>query len=268
MLWLHGRGKAGPFIQCLHFSFGVGACLAPLVEVYFTGGTDSSRIRFAFWASAAAFVPVSLWILALPSPSRESAAAKSGSAKSAAPLTRREWAIALLAALLLALDVGAEIAYGGFSFLYGHVALGMPERAAAELTSLFWGALAVGRFLAIFVSLRWTPGRMLVVSLLGTFAASVAITFDFFSVPLLWAATFLYGLSQACVFPTVIALVESFMDLSGKTATVVVFGASLGELFVPLVLSELFRIQERTRNPEVLQYLVWILVLCAVSDLI
>ncbi len=275
MMWLHGS-ESGPFIQALHFFFGVGACLAPLLEVWFTAGTDGTRIKWAFWTCAAAFVPVAVWILCLRSPPRPEPKGSKGSnnnkgemsSSMVLPLrtgpTRREWMIVLLAGLLLALDVGAEIAYGGFIFLYGVEFLGMEERSASELTSLFWGALALGRFLAIFISMRWTPGRMLLVNLLGCFLASSMIAMDVYSERMLWVATFFYGLAQASVFPTVLALAESFMDVSGLTATVIVFGASLGEMVVPLILSVLFKSKDR----RVLIWLVWILVIDAVLSLL
>ena len=52
--------------------------------------------------------------------------------------------------------------------------------------------------------------------------------------PSLWAAVALFGLSMAAIFPTAITHMERVMAVSGRTISVLVVGASLGEMLIPL----------------------------------
>ena len=65
IVWLHGK-KVGPFMNGLHFFFGVGAFLSPILaaQVILITGT----VGGAYWLFALLVLPVALWILRLPSP--------------------------------------------------------------------------------------------------------------------------------------------------------------------------------------------------------
>jgi len=65
LVWLH-RDRVGPFMNGLHFAFGLGAFLAPIViaqAMLFSGG-----IRGAYWALALLMAPPLFWLWPLQSP--------------------------------------------------------------------------------------------------------------------------------------------------------------------------------------------------------
>ena len=65
IVWLH-RPNVGPMMNALHFFFGVGAFVAPLIVaqvILFSGG-----ISWAYWIFALTLLPIALWIGRLPSP--------------------------------------------------------------------------------------------------------------------------------------------------------------------------------------------------------
>ncbi len=65
LLWLHGS-KVGPFMNGLHFFFGVGAFVAPILVAQVT--RLSGDIHWVFWSFAIINLPIALWIWRLPSP--------------------------------------------------------------------------------------------------------------------------------------------------------------------------------------------------------
>lgn len=56
----------------------------------------------------------------------------------------------------------------------------------------------------------------------------------------LWTVAAGFGLSMASIFPTALNVVGSVLDLNGKVATIMVVGASLGEMALPLAAGWLF----------------------------
>lgn len=190
-------------------------------------------------------------------------------------VTRQELGLIALTSLLLLLYVGAEVTFGGFALTYAVEARGMSEGAAQYLTAAFWGALAVGRLLAVPQSTRQSPARMLGLDMLGCLIAcavlgasalgggwggkgvvDVDVDVDAteasggpmhgtdaeregWRTALLWLASCLMGLSMASVFPTAITHAEEGIMVSGRVAAVFVVGAAVGEMLVPVITSSL-----------------------------
>ncbi len=99
--------------------------------------------------------------------------------------------------------------------------------------------IALGRFLAVFVSMRLSPKQMLCIDFLGCVFWSVILLLVNVRF-VLWLSSALFGLFMASIFPTLLTLAESFMPISGKVATVFVVGASLGELALPAAVGHMF----------------------------
>jgi FHS family Na+ dependent glucose MFS transporter 1 len=143
--------------------------------------------------------------------------------------------------LFLLLYVGLEVAIGGliFSFSFKHGIL-KSKSLAAYLTSTFWGSFCVGRFLSIPLSMCVRAYRILVMDLLGCLIGAAILTFVATSVQAwLWIGTSILGFCMAAVFPSTMSWAETFMHISGKTASILVVGASLGEMTIPLVIGTL-----------------------------
>ena len=116
-------------------------------------------------------LPVALWLSRFPSPVPPKNARvlpeDSGHLSESDPAAVPAHAgagrakIVLLIALLLLFYVGAEVAFGGWIYTYA-VALDLSDvTTAAYLTSAFWGALTVGRLLAIPLATRFRPRSIL-----------------------------------------------------------------------------------------------------------
>ena len=65
LVWIHGR-NVGPFMNALHFLFGLGAFFGPIIVAQTV--MMSGDINLAYWVVALILVPVVVWVLRVPSP--------------------------------------------------------------------------------------------------------------------------------------------------------------------------------------------------------
>ncbi|KFO30513.1 Sodium-dependent glucose transporter 1, partial [Fukomys damarensis] len=240
--------KGAPHMQALHFSFALGAFLAPLLAKLALGTTVSAENHtepdlhppalnqspeagpdplFAapddlnlLWAYASVgaytfVVSVFLFALFFKKPS------KHGKSTASAQVSRRaKYHKALLCLLFM------------FFFFY----VGAQESEAAGLNSIFWGTFAACRGLAIFFATCLQPGTMILLSNIGSLVSSLfLVLFD--KNPLcLWIATSVYGASMASTFPSGISWLEQYTSINGKSAAFFVIGGALGEMAIPAVI--------------------------------
>lgn len=175
----------------------------------------------------------------LPAGAAAAADAAEAGAGGAALATRHRTVVALTA-LLLGIYVGCETGFGGFVTAYDVIALGMTEREGQLMAGAYWAAIMVGRIAAIPISLYLPPHRYLAASMGGCVAACLLMLFGQTSGGALWVGSILYGLCMACVFPTAIALAETFFPVHGGDATWFVVGSAVGEWVLPFIVSSLF----------------------------
>lgn len=233
LMWLY-RGRVGPYMNALHFFFGLGAILSPLIIAQTASANGS--IAWAYWILAFLTLPIALWLGRLPSPQ----AYDGKEAESSAELNV---VLIGLVAVLLFLYVGAEASYGGW--VYTYTINQFPEVAvsnAALLTSAFWGALTVGRLVSIPLAMRLKPGLVLVSDLLGCLLSVGAIVVWSNSIAVVWAGTLFLGFFMASFFPTTVTLAGQRMQISGKVSGWFFVGAGAGGMFLPWLIGQLFDI--------------------------
>ncbi len=236
VVWVHGR-KVGPYMNALHFFFGLGAFLSPIIVAQalpLEGG-----IRLAYWVLGALMLPVAVSVAMVPSPVAGSARLTAeGRAQTTGNLNDR--LLLLLLPLFFFLYVGVEGSFGSWIATYARATGLGDEAAAAYLTSAFWGALTLGRLLSIPLALRFSPRQVLAFDL-GSCFLSVLVLLLWPGVPLAtWAGTFGAGLGMASVFPTTLSLAERHLTITGSITSLFFVGASLGGMALPWVIGQLF----------------------------
>ncbi|KAM5326229.1 sodium-dependent glucose transporter 1 [Glossophaga mutica] len=260
-------GDAGaPHMQALHFSFALGAFVAPLLaklalstpvaagnhteagvprsslnqsseadsESLF-GVPDNLSLLWAYVIIGTYIFVVCIFLFALFL--KESS--QQEKAKPSAQRSRRaKYHNALLCLLFVFFFfyVGAEVTYGSYLFSFAVTHAGMAESEAAGLNSIFWGSFAACRGLAIFFATCLRPGTMIVLSNIGSLVSSLFLVLFNKNVACLWIATSVYGASMATTFPSGISWVEQYTTIHGKAAAFFVVGASLGEMAIPAVI--------------------------------
>lgn len=220
LLWVHGR-ESPPWISALHFCFGLGNTLVPLVLVAVLALTG--HFAWAFWA-VALYALLLLWPLArLPSPT--------------APLPRADdapeppadaWRLALFL-FMFGLYVGLEITFAGWVTAYATLG-GMPGEEAAILATLFWLALSAGRLLAIPLLRRFSPWWVLRGCLALGLATALLLQLGW--LPLAFVSL-LFGLAASAIFPTLFGLSNQLMTMSGRTTGLIFLAAGIGAMAVP-----------------------------------
>lgn len=235
LVWVHGDGVA-PYMNALHFFFGVGAFLSPIVVARALALTGD--IVWAYWVLALLVLPVAAVLLCLPSPPAPTRGADASEAGEG--VVRGAPLLVAFVAVFFFLYVGAEGSFGGWIATYAQVMdLGTAE-TAAYLTSAFWGALMVGRLLSIPLTARFRPRQVLTVDLIGCLL-SVGLVMLWPSVAwVVWAGTFGAGLFMASIFPTMISLAGRRMTITGKITAWFFVGGSLGGMTLPWVIGQLF----------------------------
>ena len=210
----------------LHFSFGLGAFVAPLVlarVLSVTGG-----IQWVFWIFALLSLPLIIWLWGLPEPHAQSEDEKNGRP----PIPFLPVALLVLAFLLY---VGAEVGFGNWIYTYAwKLGLGTAI-TAAYLTSAFWGTFTVGRLLGVWISTHLRSTTILFVDLLGCLASLGVIMLWGDSRLALWA-----GLFMASVFPTTLVLAGERMRVTGSITGWFLFGGGVGGMILPWVIGQAF----------------------------
>jgi FHS family Na+ dependent glucose MFS transporter 1 len=225
-------------MNALHFFFGVGAFLAPLIialVIRFSSGANLA----AYWALALLVLPVGLALLRIGSPVSE--AEDEGDEDNG---NKRYSANGSLLILMIAafffLYTGAESGFGDWIATYIETMdLGTAE-VAAYLTSAFWGALTVGRLLAIPLALRFKPGTLLFADLGGCIVSLALILLWPGSLTVAWIAACGMGLSMASIFPTMISFAERRLTITGQVTSYFFVGASTGGMGLPWLIGQLF----------------------------
>ncbi len=230
LIWVH-RDKVGPFMNGLHFTFGLGATISPLLIVpiiRWTGG-----IAWVYWMLALLNLPVALFLFNLPSPSSIVEDEAEGG-------KRVDYLLVVLIAAFLFLYVGAEMGFGNWVATYAQ-AMDLADTAtAAYLTSAFWGVFTVGRLIAIPIAAVWLPRRILWVNLSGALASLALIVMLPGATWALWVGAMGLGLFLASTFPTMFSLAERHLPLTGKLTSKFFMGISLGGMILPWLIGQLF----------------------------
>ncbi|NWI95153.1 MFS4B protein, partial [Pitta sordida] len=276
--------EAGPHMQALHFSFAAGAFVAPILAKMALGGSESKELPAAEktnqsvlksvpTASAASATPalqhhleedflwsyvvigtylllISIFFFILCSKGN-SARDKSKNSQQKGMFAKYHYALIGLLFVFFLFYVGAEVTYGSYIFTYAKVFAEMKENEAAALNSVFWGAFAACRGVAIFGAAFLYPGTMIVLSLLASLVSSSALAFFAHYRALLWVGSAVYGASMATVFPSGISWIEQYTVVQGKSASLFVIGAALGEMCIPAVVGYL---QGRFHHIPVIMY--------------
>jgi FHS family Na+ dependent glucose MFS transporter 1 len=251
LVWTH-RQRATPYLNALHFFFGVGAFLSPMIVAMSLRLT--SGISWAFWALAFFGAPIALWLLRLPSP----VSPHSLQEQQAQP-TKGILVVAIAA--FFALYVGAEASFGGWIYTYA-LALGMGGvDSAAYLTSAFWGSFTIGRLAAVPLASRFQPRAILLAGLLGSLFWIGLIALLPANQTVLWLSSLGYGLAMAALFPTMLAFAGQRMALSGHITRWFFVGAGLGGMSLPWLIGQLFT----AYGPTVMIFAILIDLLLALS---
>jgi FHS family Na+ dependent glucose MFS transporter 1 len=254
LMWTHGR-RVGLLMNGLHFFFGIGSLVAPIVFALVIGATGS--ISWIYWSFALLMLPIAAWLWTLPSPSIRIESPNNRSERTPLPL------VGLFVACFV-FYVGAEASYGNWIFTYTTTLNLATETEAAYLTSVFWGFFTIGRLLGIGISARRRSRTILYMDLVGCLLSMGVILLWPSSFIALWIGTLGLGLSMASIFPTTLVFARERMHLSGKVTSWFLVGSGIGSMFWPWLIGQLFE----PVGPRVTMTIIFITILINLSALV
>jgi len=246
--WTHGE-KVGPFMNALHFFFGLGAFVSPLIVGQVI--TIEGGYRWAYWVLAAFGLLVGLSMLTMrgsPEPIHARSGEKVQKEAGSFPYPQ-----VIAAMLFLFFYVGAEIAFGGWIYTYATSLNLATISAAAYLTSAFWGAFTVGRLVSIPVATRFKPKQVIPVAVLGCLVMLIVVILFPGSTAVLWIATAGLGFCMAPVYPTGFTLAGQSVNLTGRISAIILLGDSFGGMILPTLVGQVIE----GSGPGAMVYLVF-----------
>jgi FHS family Na+ dependent glucose MFS transporter 1 len=242
LLWLHGE-KVGPFMNALHFFFGLGAFISPLILDRARVATGD--IHWLFWLCALICIPLAAWLWFLPDPSSAAHTAKGESAGSFPMFP------VFILVVLFVLYVGLELGFGNWVYTYALKLKLANESSAAYLTSAFWGAFTLGRLLGVWTAARARSQTILFIDLIGCIASTAVILLWRDSTLALWIGAIGLGLCMASIFPTVLMLAGERIHVTGAITGLFLVGSAIGSAFLPSLIGQVF-----DSNPRIMPVIV------------
>ncbi len=228
--WVHGDGVP-PFMNGLHFSFGVGSFLSPILLAQIISITH--EIYWVFWIIALLTLPLAIWFWFLPEPS----AHLKSDEQDHSPIP---FLPVMLVVLAFVVYVGAEVGFSNWIYTYATTLNLATAVTAAYLTSAFWGLFTIGRLLGIWTAARFSPRSILFTDLGGCFASLCLIILGRASAPLLWVGSSILGLSMASIFPTILILAGKRLRVTGTITGWFLVGSGAGGMLLPWLIGQAF----------------------------
>ncbi len=229
LVWLHGR-SVGPFMNGLHFCFGLGTFITPVIIAQFIERQGGLLWTYLLLAVIILPTAVMAW---LPSPTSPVAAQQQAGEKYD-PL------LIVLIAMIFGCYSGASLAFGGWIFTYALKMNLANETNAAYLTSVFWGALTLGRLAAIPLAMRFKPHQILRADFAGALLSLLAMLIWPRSLVAVIVTSAGLGFALASIYPTTMSFSGQIMTLSGKITGLFAIGNSAGSMLVPWVIGQFF----------------------------
>jgi len=222
-------GEAGPALNALHLSFGVGAFMAPLA-------VDRALV----WTGS--LWPAALFVLALFALSlsligiREEPAHPHADSVADRPHMPRS--VVMTVALFFLLYVGAEVGFGGWIHTYAED-VGMSGSRPAFVTAVFWGAFSLGRLIAIPVSARVRPFTVVLGACIASVVGLLVLVVGDGAGWAVWLGTAVYGLASGPQYPTMFAMVDARLSLTPSATGTIVAAAGFGAVLFPTAIGPL-----------------------------
>jgi FHS family Na+ dependent glucose MFS transporter 1 len=229
LVWVHGN-KVGPFMNGLHFFFGVGTFITPVIVAQFI--TRQGGLAGTYLLLAVIILPTTV-LAFLPSPASPKAAQSINGGKNDV------WLIVLIS-LVFACYNGASTAFGGWVYTYALNTNLANATNSAYLTSVFWGALTLGRLAAIPLAFRFSARAILRADFGGALVSLLAMLIWPHSLAAVAITSAGLGFALASIYPTTMSLSGQLMTLSGKVTGLFAIGSSTGAMIVPWVIGQFF----------------------------
>lgn len=275
---------SGPFYQALHFSFGLGGLIGPLVAAPFVGSyenfelefsnnfnsstnatstmesqinnslivSDIPPVTFAFAAvgSFALLVSVLFLIVCIISPI-DNQGQQDNSAQVREISLSFILLIVFLNIILVFVETGTEVGYA--QMLASYLVKGplkLTPTTGSYMTSAYWAAFSVSRFASVFLAIFFSNLQLIVFDVIvSAIGAAVLVFLGPFHEWAMWLTTVLLGVGIASFFPSAVGWIENYITVTNKMASSFCVGAAFGEMLIPYIIGSYIE-----ETPDILIY--------------
>jgi MFS transporter, FHS family, Na+ dependent glucose transporter 1 len=229
LIWARHPARAST-INGLHFLFGVGALLSPLLVSRAVALRGS--VRAAYVVTACCAVLAAVVVASRPSP--RAVEVEDHARGEHAP--RR---LVVAVAVFFGLYVGIEVGFSGWIATYAQTVHLGGSGAGAALTAVFWAAFTAGRLGGVALATRVRTSVLLFAGCGLSTVAAVAFAAARGSGVAVWIATVLFALGLAPQFASMLAFASEHLPLTGSATSWFMVAASIGGLTLPWLIGQL-----------------------------
>ena len=231
LVWLHGA-KVAPWMNGLHFFFGLGSMIAPVLFswIFSAGGS----LNWAFLSIALLMLPACLLVFRAPAVLPQPAVRENSTNTRTVPM------MVLLIALFFFCHAGTLQAFGGWIYTYALKMNITGPQMAGVLTSLYWGMFTFGRLVSIHLSRKLRCETMLWGGLAGSFIGILILMGMPANPTAIWSGTILLGVCLAPLFAAMMAFAEQKMHITAQVNSWFNIGHSIGFLVIPWLVGQFF----------------------------
>ena len=150
--------------------------------------------------------------------------------------------------------VGGERAYGKFLFSFATEAeVQFTKDEASYLQSAFWGSFTLGRLLGIPLAKYFTVNSMIIGDIIGNLITAIVLSlWGASNSTVLWVFSCFMGLFVAVVFPNGMSWSNIYLDMNSMAVMVILCGGSVGGFLYTPITGSLFE----NVGPETLMYVM------------
>ncbi|XP_054721315.1 sodium-dependent glucose transporter 1A-like [Uloborus diversus] len=157
-----------------------------------------------------------------------------------------------LFSLLIFVETGTEIGYPQMLTSFAVKGkLQLSPATGSYMTSAFWAAFTVGRLVSIFLAIKLSSFTLLITDI--AIASAGALVFLIFSDQewALWVTSILLGFGISSFYPSAVSWLNKYINVTNKIISLFVLGYSAGDMTIPFTISRFI-----DDVPEVLSYVV------------
>lgn len=232
VMWSRPAGS-GRLLNALHLCFAIGALCAPVFVN-----------RSIHWFDSVWGMAIPIGLLAFygatvmsrhPAPVRTRLDTVARSDATGA----RTWHVALVCGFFFAY-VALEAGFAGWIHTYVEQIGYGDATTATGVVTVFWAGFMLGRVGAIWLAAVMSPGWIVAVGMVVSVVAAALFAVFSGAGPMLWVVTFLFAVSIAPQYASMMAFAESHLALSGRNTSAIVGASGVGGLVMPWLLGQLF----------------------------
>ena len=266
-----GLDDSGPYMHSIHFSFGLGAFLAPIIAEKFLRESDIGsnhtgpyeneehgenfdsnkntviesghglKILYPILGVYAIIVSIGYLIFAVKEykNNRETSEPYNKLSQQENSTSNNYVFISLILAFLFLYD-GMEVMYGTYLATFSvQSELHLSRQMGARITAVFWGSFAAMRFIAIFISVKLSPlGTLLFSFFMSIVGWTLLAIFAESTVEALGIFTAFMGIGMAPIYASSMLWMDQFMTVTNKIGGLMTVAAGVGADVFPLLLGQ------------------------------